>query len=187
MMMATRVLKSGAADRGDLMSPIPPPRPVLHVLRVGLAWLSLALSVVFACLWVRSQLRMDELHVGFRTDQEFWGHTRPDGLRIHFQKLRQPEAQARRWRYIAPEEQQFRSPIFPWEHDKLVAGVAYSSGRLGWALALPFWLLTLSCALVAVLLAPKSCWQFSLGRLLVVVTFVAVLLATVVALSKPRP
>jgi hypothetical protein len=166
--------------------PRPRSRPVLRGLRVGFAWLSLTLSVVFACLWVRSQARMDELHVGFRADQEFWGHTRRDGLRIHFQKLLKPEAQAWRWQYIAPEKQQFRGPIFPWEHDKLVAGFAFSGGRGGWALAIPHWFLTLSCAIAAVLLAPKSRWQFSLGRLLAIVTFVAVLLAIMVALSKPR-
>jgi hypothetical protein len=154
----------------------------LLLLRVGLAWLSLTLGVVFACIWVRSQLRMDELHVGFRADQEFWGHTRRDGLRIHFQKLLKPEAQAWRWRYIPPKDQEYRGPLFPWEHDKLVAGFAFSGGRNGWSLAIPFWFLTLTCAGAAVLSAPKSYWHFSLRRLLAIVTCVAVVLGIVVAL-----
>jgi hypothetical protein len=66
-----------------------------------------------------------------------------------------------------------------------VAGFAHDNNRGSWRLAIPYWFLTLTCAVAAVLFAPRSCWQFSLRRVLAIVTFVAVLLGIVVALSKP--
>jgi hypothetical protein len=143
-----------------------------------------ALCLLLIALWVRSQAGMDELYVGFRAYQQIRIHTRPDGLRIHIDELRKPVFRAWRWRYIAPYEQRFRSPVFPWEYDEQVAGFAdeYSRGHL--ALAIPYWFLTLTCAVAAVLLAPKTRWRFSLRTLLIATTLVAVALGVIAWLGS---
>ena len=124
---------------------LPTPRFVLRWLRVGLSLMSLTLGVFFTCLWGR-QVWMGQHYVGFRTDQQIWLYQRPDDLRIHIEELRKPAASAWRWRIVTLDERSFRGPIFPWEYDKQVVGFAYWYSRGNLALAIPFWFLTLSCA-----------------------------------------
>jgi hypothetical protein len=167
------------------MSETPSQRSVLRWLRVGLAWLSLTLGIVMACLWVRSRLCTDEVEGGFRADHQIDVYTRPDGLRIRSDETRKPIAPTWRWRYIPPEERQFRGPIFPWEQFATqFAGFAFGHSPGHWSLAIPFWFLTLACAVTAVLSAPRPFWRFSLRRLLAIVTFVAVVLGAMIALSR---
>jgi hypothetical protein len=169
------------------MSETPSQRPVLRFLRVGLAWLSIALGVVTVCLWVRSRLCTDEVAGGFSADHRIDVYTRPDGLRIRFDETRTPIAPAWRWHYVPPERQQFRSPIFPWEQFATqFACFVFGHSPGHWALAIPFWFLTLACALAAVLSAPRPFWRFSLRRLMTLITFVAVVLGAVIALSRQR-
>jgi hypothetical protein len=74
-------------------------------------------------------------------------------------------------------------PTSPSERLKRRLGFAVDYNPvLGWRIALPYWLLTLLSGLAAALSASRPVWRFSLSRLLLLVTIVAMVLGVMATL-----
>lgn len=166
----------------------PASRSLRRTLRAGLALVCLALSLAYAAFWVRSHSYEQILSVGL-TNSRVRIDSLPAGLRIESRPYQKASPPFWHWSSVRRGGDVFRSPRFPWEHDKLVAGFAYARGPRPWGLALatPHWFPVVALALAAIALAPPPRWRFSLRRLLAVTTIVALALGALAASMSSSP
>jgi hypothetical protein len=183
-------------------------RRLLRYLRFGLALSALTLCLFSACFWVRGYWYRDSLSGPFPHGYLTNLVTVGGGLTLHVDRDPRVVSPEFRLDALPPEFAPFLSPprpaeprwhwhTMPIEHMvflgpdddplKLRLGFAVEHDAvLGWRMALPFWFLTLVCGAAAVLSTSKPRWQFSLWRLLVMVTVAAMVLGVMSSLPTSR-
>lgn len=152
---------------------MPPTRPYLKQLRIAFSAVCGIACVLLIVLWVRSYWQTDAINLGAR-----WGVISENG-KLAMLEIVTEKAHKSRWLFLGIERRQLEFPP-----ENYFLGFGYTPPPYSLDVFAPHWFFILVFATFA--MAPWIHWskRFSLRTLLIAMTVIAMILGTVIAMSR---